>query len=123
MLRIQCVTIDSHDPAALGRFWSEALAWPLTEHSADEAYIECPAAPGEVAYPDLLFIKVPDVKTVKNRMHICLRPTNQATEVARLEELGARTIDIGQSAEPQATWVVMADPEGNEFCVLRALDN
>lgn len=123
MLRIQCVTIDSHDPAALGRFWSEVLAWPLTEHSADEAYIECPAEPGEVAYPDILFIKVPDPKTVKNRMHMCLRPADQAAEVARLEALGARRTEIGQSAQPDATWVVMADPEGNEFCVLRSLGN
>ncbi len=68
----------------------------------------------------MLFLRVPEEdKAGKNRLHIDLRPQDQATEVARLEELGARRIDIGQGS--QATWVVLADPDGNEFCVLRAL--
>ena len=57
---------------------------------------------------------------MKNRLHLDLRPDDQAAEVARLEKLGAKKIEIGQSADPDTTWVVMADPEGNEFCVLRA---
>ena len=69
--------------------------------------------------PDLLFLKVPESKTVKNRLHLDLRPRDQQGEVERLESLGARRVFVGQSAE--ATWVVLADPEGNEFCVLRAL--
>ena len=59
-----------------------------------------------------------EAKAVKNRLHLDLRPKDQAAEVARLEALGARRVDIGQSAE--TTWVVLADPDGNEFCVLRA---
>ncbi len=74
---------------------------------------------GDGRVPDLLFLRVPEGKPGKNRLHIDLRPDDQAAEVARLTELGARRIDIGQ--RPDVTWVVMADPEGNEFCVLRAL--
>ncbi|MBA2443979.1 MAG: VOC family protein [Nocardioidaceae bacterium] len=61
----------------------------------------------------LLFLRVPEAKTVKNRIHLDLRPQEQAAEVERLESLGAFTVDVGQGEE---TWVVMADPEGNEFC-------
>jgi hypothetical protein len=62
---------------------------------------------------------VPDDKVVKNRLHLDLRPENQAAEVSRLESLGAKKIDIGQNKDSDKSWVVMADPEGNEFCVLR----
>jgi hypothetical protein len=58
-------------------------------------------------------------KAVKNRLHLDLRPKDQAAEVARLEALGARRVDVGQGAD--TTWVVLADPEGNEFDVLRGL--
>ena len=75
------------------------------------------AAEGVV--PDLLFLRVPEPKTVKNRLHMCLRPDDQAAEVTRLEGLGAQQVSVGQG--PEATWVVLQDPEGNEFCVLRAL--
>lgn len=64
---------------------------------------------------DLLFVEVPEPKRSKNRLHIDLRPEHQAEEVARLEGLGAVRVDIGQGDD--RTWVVMADPEGNEFCV------
>lgn len=57
---------------------------------------------------------------VKNRLHIDLRPDDQEAEVARAERLGARKVDIGQSRDPDTSWVVLADPEGNEFCILRA---
>ena len=69
--------------------------------------------------PDLLFLRVPEAKAVKNRLHLDLRPEDQPAEVARLEGLGARRADVGQGAE--VSWVVMADPDGNEFCVLRPL--
>jgi hypothetical protein len=73
--------------------------------------------------PGLIFVPVPESKTLKNRLHIDLAPgpdDDQAAEVRRLEELGARRIDVGQGAD--ARFVVMADPEGNEFCVLSARD-
>ena len=66
----------------------------------------------------ILFLEVHDERKVKNRLHLDLRPDDQDAEVARVEKLGAKRIDIGQG--PEVTWVVMADPEGNEFCILRA---
>ena len=65
-----------------------------------------------------MFAANSDVKTVKNRWHFDLTPSDQAAEVSRLEGLGATRVDIGQS---DVSWVVMADPEGNEFCVLKTL--
>jgi len=64
---------------------------------------------------------VPEGKTVKNRLHLDLRPEDQAAEVARLEALGARRVSVGQGVQGEVSWVVMADPEGNEFDVLRPL--
>jgi hypothetical protein len=74
-------------------------------------------SPEDGVAPDLLFLKVPEGKTVKNRLHLDLRPDDQAAEVARLERLGARRVSVGQQ---DVSWVVMADPDGNEFDVLRA---
>jgi hypothetical protein len=116
-LRIATLTIDCADPAPIGRWWAEALAWEVTYESDDEWVIE-PSA-GEGGTP-LLFIRVPDKKTAKNRFHLDLRPGDRDTEVARLEALGAKRINIGQDPNT-VTWVVMSDPFGNEFCVLRAL--
>lgn len=111
-LRWQAVVIDCHDPELVSRFWSGALSLPLHADEDGEWWLE----PGEGS-PDILFEKVPEAKAVKNRVHLDLRPDDQRAEVARLIGLGARTKDIGQG---DVTWVVMADPEDNEFCVLRA---
>lgn len=121
-LRLQCITVDAHDPLALARFWSEALGWKIGEDVNEiEVWIERELGdPKNTGFPDILFLKNSDKKLGKNRLHLDLRPDDQAAEVSRLEKLGAKQIDIGQSAEPTCTWVVMADPEGNEFCVLRA---
>ena len=75
-------------------------------------------SPQDGVSPDLLFLRVPEGKTVKNRWHPDLRPKDQAAEVARLEALGATRVDVGQGDD--VSFVVMADPDGNEFCVLRA---
>lgn len=118
-LSIQCIDIDCHDPAALAQFWRDALGWRITYETDDEYVLEPPAgSPQDGVVPDLLFFKVPDQKMVKNRLHLDLRPEDQASEVARLLGLGATRVDIGQG---ESSWVVLADPEGNEFCVLRAL--
>ena len=112
-LRIYAVTIDCADPESLAAFWAEALGGKaVVDRPGEEATVE--ALDGGV---DLTLLKVPDGKTGKNRLHLDLRPDDQDAEVARLESLGATRADIGQ--EPDVTWVVMADPEGNEFCVLR----
>ena len=122
MLTLQCITVDAHDPLALAQFWAEALGWKIGEDVNDiEVWIERePGDPDKTGFPDILFLKVPDSKVVKNRLHLDIRPDDQAAEVARLEKLGAKKIDIGQSTDPDTTWVVMADIEGNEFCVLSA---
>lgn len=119
-IRIQCVCIDTTDPVRLAAFWEQALGWRRTSVATDVVVLEPPAgSPEDGVAPDLLFVLVPEAKAAKNRLHLDLRPHDQAAEVARLEALGARHVDIGQGTE--VSWVVMADPDGNEFCVLRAL--
>jgi predicted enzyme related to lactoylglutathione lyase len=124
-LSLQCITVDAHNPKALAEFWAEALGWTVGEDGDDIGWwIERELNdPNKTGFPDILFLKVPDSKVVKNRLHLDLRPDDQAAEVVRLEKLGAKKIDIGQSTDPDTTWVVMADPEGNEFCVLSARPN
>ena len=124
-LSLQSITIDAQDPLALAQFWAEALGWKIGEDVNEiEVWIERELGdPKNTGFPDILFLKNSDKKQCKNRLHLDLRPDDQAAEVARLEKLGAKQIDIGQAAEPTCTWVVMADPEGNEFCVLRARTN
>ena len=117
-LRVEQLLIDSRDPDALASFWEAVLGWQrVGDGDADEIEIR---PPDGVAATPLLFVRVPDDKTVKNRLHLDLRPDDRDAEVARLEALGARRVEIGQSADPAVTWVVLADPEGNEFCVLRS---
>jgi len=111
--------VDARDPSSLASFWQDVLGWRRTHEEPEEVVLEPPAGSAEDGIvPDLLFLKVDDAKTVKNRLHIDLRPDDQQAEVERLEALGAARVSVGQTAE--ATWVVLADPEGNEFCVLRA---
>ncbi|GAA5153662.1 VOC family protein [Nocardioides marinquilinus] len=120
-LTIQCLDLDCADPDRLARFWAEALGWRRTFDSPDEVALEPPAgSPQDGVAPDLLFLRVPDAKTGKNRLHLDLRPDDREAEVARLEGLGATRVEVGQSSREQSpSWTVMADPEGNEFCVLR----
>jgi hypothetical protein len=116
-LYVNSLTVDARDPRALARFWAAALAWPVVFESDDEVLIAPFEERREGLYP-VLFNRNDDRKSAKNRWHFDLAPTDQAAEVARLESLGARRADIGQG---DVEWVVMADPEGNEFCVLRSL--
>jgi hypothetical protein len=119
-LRWQCVCFDSTDPRRIAQFWQQALGWRRTYDDDDEVVLEPPeGSPEDGVSPDILFLRVPETKTVKNRLHLDLRPLDQAAEVARLEGLGAVRADVGQG--DGQTWVVLADPDGNEFCVLRAL--
>jgi catechol 2,3-dioxygenase-like lactoylglutathione lyase family enzyme len=118
-LRIQCLCVDTTNPAAIASFWEAALGWRRTHDSDHEVVLEPPEGSAEDGIaPDLLFLRVPEGKAVKNRLHLDLRPADQAAEVARLETLGATRVDVGQG---EVSWVVMADPDGNEFDVLRAL--
>ena len=111
--------VDANEPALVAEFWAAVLGWRITHQEDDEVVLEPPAGSREDGVvPDLLFLRVPESKSAKNRLHIDLRPEDQAAEVARVEALGATRVDIGQGDQ---TWVVLADPEGNEFCILRAL--
>lgn len=117
-LRIQCVCIDCLDPSWLAAFWAEVLGWRITSDEPDQVVLEPPAGSREDGVvPDILFLLVPEERVAKNRLHFDLRPSDQFAEVERLTRLGATRVDIGQSG--LSTWVVLADPEGNEFCVLR----
>ena len=119
-IRIQCLCIDTTDPLRLATFWQAALGWRLGAGDEDEVVLEpLEGSPEHGVAPDLLFLRVPEEKAVKNRLHLDLRPADQAAAVSRLEGLGARRADVGQG--PDVSWVVLADPDGNEFCVLRAL--
>lgn len=105
------VLVHAADPVALGQWWATALGWVVVHSSDDEFEIR----PEPDRLPGLDFVRLDESKTVKNRLHLDFRPDDQDAEVARLEAHGAKRIDIGQGDQP---WVVMADPEGNEFCVL-----
>jgi hypothetical protein len=111
---IHTITIDCHDPLLLAQFWAAALDWKVESPIEDDD--EVAVEPPHEMVPALLFIRVPEGKAVKNRIHLDLKPADQQAEVDRLLALGARRVDIGQG---ERTWVVLADPEGNEFCVLR----
>jgi hypothetical protein len=107
------VIIDAIDPATLARWWRDALGWVLVDEDEEEGEYEIRSSPDVV--PGLLFVPVPEEKTIKNRLHLDFRPDDRDAEVDRLLGLGATRADVGQGEE---TWVVLADPEGNEFCVL-----
>ncbi|MFD0379552.1 VOC family protein [Streptomyces sp. NPDC127112] len=114
---IRHITIDCHDAYALGEFWAEVLNGSLHEDDSpgdDEVLL---TTEGGV----LLFIQVPDTKSVKNRVHLDLQPQDRTRdeEVERLVALGAKL--VGDHRRPDGTgWATLADPEGNEFCVERS---
>jgi hypothetical protein len=109
--RFTHLVVDSVEIAPIARFWSELLGWPVLLDEDDEIYIADD-------YLGIVFVPVPESKTVKNRVHVDLAsdsPEQQRKIVAKALSLGARHIDIGQGDVP---WAVMADPDGNEFCVV-----
>ena len=105
--------VDARDPSALGNWWREALGWVVVNDDPDEFEIR----PEVDRVPGLLFVQVPEPKTIKNRLHLDFRPDDRDAEVERLLALGATRVDIGQGEQ---SWTVLADPEGNEFCILGA---
>lgn len=110
---IACLVIDALDPRTVADFWLAALGWE--EREIDESGISIGPTDGG---PGIDVIAVPEAKALKNRLHLDLRAddSTQAEEVERLLALGATRADVGQG--PDVSWVVLADPEGNEFCVL-----
>ncbi len=114
-VRISCVCIDAVDPRAVADFWAAVLGWDVVEDGDDGISLGAP----DRGLPTVDILPVPEAKRVKNRLHLDLRADNSSfdAEIVRLEAVGARRVDIGQG--PDVSWVVFADPEGNEFCLLR----
>ncbi|MGV8845043.1 VOC family protein [Tessaracoccus sp.] len=130
-LRWYSTVIDCRDVAAQATWWATVLGW-RTLYEADDEVVLVPAhvtaemirsTAFEQVPPGLVFVPVPEGKVVKNRLHIDLAPhtdDDRDTEIARLLGMGASLVDVGQTAD--VTWTVLADPEGNEFCVLSSRD-
>ena len=109
--------VDATDPARMAEFWCGVLGWEVTEANDEGVEIK-----GAGDGPTIVFVKVPEPKSAKNRLHIDVNAVagDQYREVERLLALGARRVDVGQR---DVSWVVLADPEGNEFCVLSSRVN
>lgn len=135
-LRWYTVVVDSRDPAMLARWWAQTLGWVIVYETDEEVVVVPPGAdiaPRETLDDwlaegqGLVFVPVPEGKTVKNRLHLDLAPhttQDRDAEIAALVERGAKEVEVGQStaAAGEVTWTVLADPEGNEFCVLSSRD-
>jgi hypothetical protein len=115
--RITELVLDCREPRTVAQFWSQVLDYPIIDESEDGSQIEIGPPPGTPSAITLLFQRSQDPKRDKLRLHIDLTATDrdQHEELARLEQLGARHIDIGQGRQ---SWYVLADPEGHEFCLL-----
>ncbi len=103
--------VDAQDPVKLGEWWTKALGWVVVNDAADEYEIR----PSPDRLPALLFVPINEPKLGKNRLHLDFRPDDRVAEGNRLLDLGATRADVGQGEQ---SWIVLADPEGNEFCVL-----
>ncbi len=112
--RLAVICIDAREPRAVAEFWCAVLGWQVVDE--DETGIGI--GPADGGWPRIDVLAVPEPKTVKNRLHFDLRADGSSTqqELARILDLGARRVDVGQG--PDVTWVVLADLEGNEFCLL-----
>jgi predicted enzyme related to lactoylglutathione lyase len=113
------IVIDAHDLARLARFWSEVLGWKILSEREQEVVI----GPDVDAAVGICLMPAGEEKSAKNRVHLDLNPGGEAgaddrdAEISRILGLGARRVDIGQTGNE--SWTVLADPEGNEFCILR----
>jgi hypothetical protein len=109
------IVVDTHDLPGLARFWTEALGWSVLSERQNEIVI----GPDVNAPVGMCFMPVSDVKRVKNRVHLDVTTSagDRDREIERLISLGARRVEIGQTGKE--SWTVLADPEGNEFCVIR----
>jgi hypothetical protein len=107
------LVLDCGNPQALAPFWAAALRYQQTK--ADGQYVLLTGAPDGI--PDLVLQGVPEPKAAKNRMHLDVEARDIEPEATRLEQLGARRLEPGPRQEYGVNWIVMADTEGNEFCV------
>ena len=127
-LRWYTTVIEARDPHALAQWWAQALGWDYLRYEDDEAGVLPPWAretaastPFHQVPPGLCFVQVEHDKTSKNRLHLAPHTSDdREAEIARLLDLGATRVDVGQG--PDVSWEVLADPDGNEFCVLSSRD-
>jgi hypothetical protein len=130
-LRWYSTVIDCRDVVSQARWWAEALGWRVIYETTEEAVAvpqwvtadRVPWSDWDRQLPGLVFVPVPEPKTVKNRLHIdlaCHTEDDREAEIRRLIQLGATPADVGQGVDK--TWTVLRDPEGNEFCVLSSRD-
>ena len=122
-VQMATVCVDARDPVRIARFWAEVLGWESGRDEDGDVWVRPPGGPGRArpgrrggGPPRLLFMAVPEPKVGKNRLHLDLVPDDYDAELVRLTELGATPVDVGQGGEE--AWTVLADPEGNEFCLL-----
>lgn len=118
---VRHITFDAYEPYRIAEFWSAVTGFPISPDDVegdDEVLLES----GRPDVPGLLFIRVPDAKTVKNRVHLDIQPPTGTRDetVERLVALGAKVVDDQRDADGVLGWVVLADPEGNELCVERS---
>lgn len=127
--RVTDIIVDCRQPEALARWWAETSGYHLVNDGGKDWVAIAPwprseDAPGEEAFrvgpqlPRIVFVPVPEAKSAKNRMHLDIWPVDRTSEeeVQHLLDRGASRLDLGQG---EVQWEVMADPEGNEFCVMR----
>jgi|BarGraNGADG00312_2_1021985.scaffolds.fasta_scaffold54034_2 hypothetical protein len=107
------VIVHTAHPVELGQWWADALSWAVVWQSEDEYSIR----PAPDQRPGLTFVTMRDAKVTKNRLHLDFYPDSQTAEVDRLLAMGAQRADVGQGSQ---SWVVLADPERNEFCILES---
>lgn len=115
------ITFDAHDPYAQASWWAQVLGGTIGPEDAP-GHPECEVLLPTTGAPDVLFIVVPEGKAVKNRVHLDLQPQGDATresETDRVVALGATVVDDLRNSDGTG-WVVLTDPEGNEFCILRS---
>lgn len=112
--QIAAISIEAVDPRRIAEFWCAVLGWEVQHLDSTGGEI----APPDGSWPTIDIGRVPEAKAVKNRLHldICADGSTQNDELRRLLELGAKQVDVGQTSD--STWIVLADPEGNEFCLL-----
>src|SRR3954447_10415307 len=118
--RIDCLSVDANDPLRLARFWAAALRWEIRNESDEEVAL----VPTDHTPFGLLFVPVPEPKVGKNRVHLDLTTSSLEDQTASAEQLvalGGRSIDVGQTAAD--AHLVLADPEGNEFCLIEPTNN
>jgi predicted enzyme related to lactoylglutathione lyase len=118
--RIAVLTVDARDPARVADFWCQVLGWVVCNRDPDGVVTIAPVGAGPGADDMVIDVApVPEPKTRKNRLHLDLRAdgVSRDEELNRLLALGAQRVDVGQA--PDVSWVVLADPEGNEFCLLQ----